>query len=83
MVTARQALTLDTRLSDGTDYILSPEHNLCWISVDSLSVQIKRIREGIIVEVFRCNEDIALGNPINLMMHSFSQIDDEESYGAE
>jgi len=81
--TISQALTLDEptgSLHDGTDYTLSTEYRLCWITVDSLSVQIKRIREGIIVEVFRCNEDIALGNPINLMMHSFSQTDEGERY---
>ena len=76
-----QALILDepasniapTSFHDGTDYTLAAEHSFCWITVDSLSVKIQRLDEGVGVEVYRCNEDIALGNPVNLMRHSFSQ----------
>ena len=62
-----------TRMADGTDSTLAAEHSFCWITVDSLSVKIQRFDDGICLEVYRCNEDIALENPVNLMRHSFPQ----------
>lgn len=66
-----EALALDgaaskvapTSFHDGTDYTLAAEHSFCWITVDSLSVKIQRLDEGVVVEVYRCNEDILSENP--------------------
>lgn len=66
-----EALALDepasniapTSFHDGTDYTLTTEHSFCWITVDLFSVKIKRVGEGVVVEVYRSNEDIVLDNP--------------------
>ena len=38
--------------NEETDYTLSPPHGSCWITVDTVSVYIRRTDEGVSVDLF-------------------------------
>jgi len=38
--------------NEETDYTLSPPHESCWITVDTVSVYIRRTDEGVAIDLF-------------------------------
>lgn len=67
---------------DCTDYTLAPGHDSVWISVNNISVYIRRTGEGVIVELSpKGKEEFLLGTTAIMFSEAQEAIDDPEIPG--
>jgi hypothetical protein len=66
------------KLVEESDYILKKDY--AWITVENLSVQIKKTDEGVVVDIWPLGEE--MGDPIASTYAFFSEaLDDEDNDG--